>query len=59
MGITDFESVEKNAKNSLTKSYRHKKGEKLGIFLFYTTNLQKVLANNFFWVHFFQLFPRM
>ncbi len=32
------------------KSYRQEKGEKLGIFLFYTTNLQKFLANNFFWV---------
>jgi hypothetical protein len=41
------------------KSYRQKKGAKLGIFLFYTTNLQKFLANNFFWVHFFQLFPRI
>jgi hypothetical protein len=30
-----------------------KKGAKLGIFLFYTTNLQKFLANNFFWVPFF------
>ncbi len=37
------------------KSYRQKKGAKLGTFLFYTTNLQKFLPNNFFWVHFFKI----
>ncbi len=35
----DFETVEKNAKNLLTKSYRQKKCAKLEFVLFYTTNL--------------------
>jgi hypothetical protein len=34
------------------KSYKQKKGAKWESFLFYTTNMQKFLANNFFWVHF-------
>jgi hypothetical protein len=51
----DFKTVKKNVKNSLTKKYRQKKGAKLEIFLFYTTNFQKFLANNFFWVHFFSI----
>ncbi len=34
----DFETVEKNAKTLLTKKLKTKKGAKLGIFLFYTTN---------------------
>jgi hypothetical protein len=29
------------------------------VLLFYTTNLQKCLANNFFWVDFFGLFPQI
>jgi hypothetical protein len=28
---------------------------KIGVFLFHTTNLQTFLANNFFWVHFFPI----
>jgi hypothetical protein len=52
----DFETVVKNAQNLLTKKLQAKKGAMLGIYLFFTTNLQKFLANNFFWVHFFQLF---
>ena len=55
----DFETVEKNAKNSLLKKLQAKKGANLGIFLFYTTNLRKFFANNFFWVHFFQFFPQI
>jgi hypothetical protein len=38
------------------KSYRQNKFAKLEIVLFYTNNQQKFLANNFFCVHFFQLF---
>ncbi len=38
------------------KKLQAKKGAKLGIFLFNTTNLQKNFANNFSWVHFFQFF---
>jgi hypothetical protein len=34
----DFETVEKNAKNA--KKLQAKNGAKLGIFLFYTFNLQ-------------------
>ncbi len=49
----DLESVEKNA---TTKSYRQKKCAKVEFVLFYTTNLYKFLANNFFYVHFFQIF---
>ena len=55
----EFETVEKKAKNSQTKKLQAKKGAKLGIFLFYTTNLQKFLANNFFWVQTFLLFPQI
>jgi hypothetical protein len=42
----DFETVEKNAKNSLTKKLQAKKGAKLGIFLFYATG---VLICKSFW----------
>ncbi len=42
----DFEFVKKNAKN-------------FEFILFYTSYMQKFLANNFFWVHFFQLFPQI
>jgi hypothetical protein len=38
------------------KSYRQNKCPKFEFVLFYTTNLQKFLENNFFFVHFFQLF---
>jgi hypothetical protein len=48
----DFETVEKNAKKLLTKSYRPKKFAKLDFVLILTTNLQKFLENNFFWAHF-------
>jgi hypothetical protein len=41
------------------KKLQAKKGAKLGIFLFNTTNLQKKFANNFSWVHFFQFFPQI
>jgi hypothetical protein len=44
----DLESVEKNATNAKQKSYRQKKCAKLEFVLFYTTNLYKFLANNFF-----------
>jgi hypothetical protein len=37
------------------KRYRQKKCAKLEFVLFYTTNLNKFLANNFFCVHFFQI----
>jgi hypothetical protein len=47
--------LRKNAKNSLTKKLQAKKGCKLEIFLFYTTNLQKFLTNKFFGVHFFSI----
>ncbi len=40
---SDFETVEKNAINLLTK-----KGAKWKGFLYNTTNLQKFLSNNFF-----------
>ncbi len=55
----DFETVEKNVKNLLTKKLQPKKCEKSEVLLFYTTNLQKCLANNFFWVDFFRLFPQI
>jgi hypothetical protein len=50
----DFEIVEKNVKNLLTKKLQPKKCEKSEILLFNTTNLQKFLANNFFseWIVF-------
>ena len=51
----DFETAEKNAKNLLTKSYKQKKGAKMEHALFYTSNLQKFFANNFFCVHFFPI----
>ncbi len=51
----DFETVEKNVKNVLTKGYSQKKCEKSEVLLFYTTNLQKCLANNFFWVDLFSI----
>jgi hypothetical protein len=43
-----LETVEKNVKNLLTKSCRQKNGSKLEFVLFYFTNLQMFLANNFF-----------
>jgi hypothetical protein len=43
--ISDFETNAKNAKRLLTKSYRQKKCAKLEFVLFYTTYLQKFLAN--------------
>ncbi len=46
----DFETVEKNAKN-----LKAKKCTKLEFVFFYTTNLQKFLAKNFFCVHFFPI----
>jgi hypothetical protein len=49
----DFETFEKNVKK------QPKKCEKSEVLLFYTTNLQKCLANNFVWVDFFQLFPQI
>ncbi len=56
----DFETVQKNVKNLLTESYRQKKCAKLQFVLFYTTKLQKIVANSFFCkVHFFQLFPQI
>ena len=51
----DFKTVEENAKNLLTKSYKQKKGAKLVFALFYITNLPMFWANNFFWVHFFPI----
>ncbi len=44
----DFEAAEKTAKNLLTKILLAKKCAKLEFVLFYTTNLQKFLENNFF-----------
>jgi hypothetical protein len=52
-------NLRKNAKMSLTKKLQAKKVTKLEFSLFYITNLKKFLANNFFRVHFFQLFPRI
>ncbi len=49
---SDFESVEKNAKNLLTKKLQAKE---VKFVLFYTTNLYKFLPNNLFYVHFFQI----
>jgi hypothetical protein len=46
----DFKTVEKTAKNLLTK-----KGAKLEYALFNTTNLQQFFANNSFCVHFFAI----
>ncbi len=44
----NFETLEKNAKNLLTKNiYRENKRAKLEFGLFYTTNLQMFLANDF------------
>ena len=40
-------------KTCLQKSYSQNKCEKSEVLLFYTTKLQKCLANNFFWVDFF------
>ncbi len=52
MGVKIFE---KNFNNKA----KGKKCAKLEFVLGYTSNLQKFLANNFLWVHFIQLFPRM
>ncbi len=51
----DFETVEKNVKNLLTKKLQPKQVWKIrgSPLLQYTTKLQKCLANNFFWVDFF------
>jgi hypothetical protein len=44
-----LESVEKNAKNLLTKKLQAKEVCKIGVWpLLYTTNLYKFLVNNFF-----------
>ncbi len=51
----DLETVEKNVKNLLTKKLQPEKCEKSEVLLFYTTNLQKCLANNIFWVDFFSI----
>jgi hypothetical protein len=51
--------LEKNVKNLLTKKVQPKKCEKSEVLLFYTTNLQKCLANNFFWVDFFRFFQQI
>jgi hypothetical protein len=47
--------LKKMWKICLQKSYSQKKCEKSEILLFCTTNLQKFLANNFFWVVFFPI----
>jgi hypothetical protein len=47
--------LRKKQKISTKKVKGQKKGAKLGIFLFYTTNLQKFLANNFFLVYIFSI----
>jgi hypothetical protein len=52
----DFEAVEKNAKNVVSKSYRATKLAKLELVIFCSNTLPKLLANNFIWLHFFQLF---
>jgi hypothetical protein len=44
----DFETVEKNEKNLLTKVSWSKQVWKLEFVLFYIPNLQRFLANNFF-----------
>ncbi len=44
----DFKTVEKNVKNLLTEKVTAKKSVKSELLLFYTTNLQKYLAKNFF-----------
>jgi hypothetical protein len=41
------------------KSYSQKKCDKSEVLLFYTTNLQKCLANNFFWVDIFSIIPQI
>ncbi len=47
--------LRKMQKNCKQKSYSQKKCVKFEFVLFYTTNLYKFLANNFFQVHFFQI----
>ncbi len=51
----DFKTAEKNVKTLQTKKLWTKKCEKSEFLLFYTTNLQKYLANNFYWVDFFPI----
>ncbi len=65
MGIKTMQNFALNSKllRKMRKFYNKKviskKGAKWESFLFYTTNLRKFFASNFFWVHFFQLFPRI
>jgi hypothetical protein len=53
--FADFKSGQEKRKIWKQKSYKSNKYARLEFVLFYTTNLQKFLANNFFWVHFFPI----